>query len=330
MRRHPVSFLVITLVLCLVCLMAVCSPVTARQSSAAVSPDALPEDMRDLQIQENYIPASFKTVGTIHSLQGNVVVVHRADRQAYLGSEGDTIHENDEFYTLPGSRCRLRFVNEDVVSLAPETLFSVDSYTSQEDKGEKTSLFSMAKGKAMFYAMRLFKFKQARFRVKTPTAVMGVRGTKFGAHVYWMDEKTADSRGVQVAGSGRSIGPYLAQAGGGNGTSVTVAAVYDGYVDVNGVTLGPGQYYNSYTGTVGYDSKVLGGIEGDTSGDKGDEGEGEGEGYEGEGHGDIGDLVDTATDVTSTQTGADTEEAFSVPEGDEHEFTESYILDQMQ
>ncbi len=319
MRRHPASFPVITLVLFLACLLTVYFPVTVRQSAAAISPEVLPEDMRDLVIEDSYISSPFPNVGTIHSLQGTVVVVHRADKKAYLGSEGDAIHENDEFYTLPDSRCRLRFVNEDVVSLGADTRFSVDTYIAQEDTGEKTSIFSMVKGKAMFYAMRLFKFKQARFQVKTPTAVMGVRGTKFGAHVYWIDEKTADSRGgIQVADSGGSIGPYLAQAGSGNGTPVTVAAVGDGYVTVNGVTLGPGQYYNTFSGAVGYDPNVLGGIESDTGGDNGDEGEGEGEG-EGNGEGGDGglggDLSDTTTNITSTQTGSGTEGSSSPGEG---------------
>ena len=307
MRRFFPGPFLWTFFLALGCLFLVRPDVTA-QSSAAIAPDALPEDLQSLIIEDHYVPVTFPEAGVIHALDGNVVVIHRSNRKAYLGMEGDTVHENDEFYTLPESRCRLKFTNEDVVSLAPETRFSVDGYASQKESGEKTSFFSMAKGKAMFYAMRLFRFKKVRFQVKTPTAVMGVRGTKFGAHVYWLDDQKAESRPLRVAESGRAMGPYLAQTGGG-GTSVTIAACGDGSVDVNGNTLGPGEYFNSYTGTVGYDPSVLNGISGaaGVGGGTGGTGGGGQGGGNGDGGGGDGGLTGLVTDVTSTQTGTGTQ-----------------------
>jgi len=299
------------------CLLPVQSPAASRRT-AAISPELLPEDMRDLRIQEEYAPTSFKMAGTIHALEGDVVVLHRATREAYLGSEGDPVHENDEFYTLPETRCRLRFTNEDVVSLAPETRFSVDEYSAQEDTGEKTSVFGMVKGKAMFYAMRLFRFKKMRFQVKTPTAVMGVRGTKFGAHVYWVDEKKAESGGIRVADSGRGLGTYLAQAGPG-GTPVTVAACGDGSVTVNGITLGPGWTYNSATGAVSYNPDILSGIQQSTGGQPGGgagaggggtPGAGEEDGFSGYGD----SLSDTLSNITNIESGLDTQEGVEAEE----------------
>jgi len=300
MTRQSVCFFLVILLASL-CFLPLLRGSVAAERVAALTPDALPEDMRDLQIQEQYVSSSFKQAGVIHSLEGFVVVLHRSTREAFLGTEGDPIHENDEFYTLPDSRCRLHFTNEDVVSLAPETRFSVDEYRSDEEKAEKTSFFSMLKGKAMFYAMRLFRTKKKNFQVNTPTAVMGVRGTKFGAHVYRIEDKAAQSRAVQVADSGRGMGPLLAQTGGG-GKSVTVVACGDGSVGVNGTALGPGQYYNSYTGTVGYDPSVLGGIEGATGGSGGDGDEGGGDDTGGGGT-DNGDMVNALTTIVQTQGG---------------------------
>lgn len=301
MTRHAARFVLVILLIVLCGLPVLRGSVTA-QRTAALAPDALPEDMRDLQVQDQYVPSSFKRAGVLHSLEGNVVVVHRSTREAFLGTEGDPIHENDEFYTLRDSRCRLRFTNEDVVSLAPETRFSVDEYRSDEQKAEKTSFFSMLKGKAMFYAMRLFRTKKKNFQVKTPTAVMGVRGTKFGAHVYRIEEKSAQGRGVQVADSGRGMGRYLAQAGGG-GQWVTVVGCGDGAVGVNGTILSPGEYYNSFTDTTGYDPSVLGGIERSTGGTGGDGGDEGGGGDTGGGGVDDGSLTNVLTTVVQTQGG---------------------------
>jgi hypothetical protein len=52
----------------------------------------------------------------------------------------------------------------------------------------------------MFYAMRLFRFKKTMFQVKTPTAVMGVRGIKFGVHVYQVEDEKAEEMAAATAG----------------------------------------------------------------------------------------------------------------------------------
>ena len=51
----------------------------------------------------------------------------------------------------------------------------------------------MLRGKVMFYAVRLFKYRTASMSVKTPTAVVGVRGTKFGVEVRMMGADVAQS-----------------------------------------------------------------------------------------------------------------------------------------
>jgi len=75
----------------------------------------------------------------------------------------------------------------------------------------------------MFYVVRLFKYKTVSASVKTPTAVMGVRGTKFGVEV----RKT----GEKVAGLSNASFIYLAQNEPGN--FETVVYGFDGEVEVN-------------------------------------------------------------------------------------------------
>jgi hypothetical protein len=203
-----------------------------------------------LEIKDYFAPTDLKQVGVIHALIGNMVVIHRDTKEAYFGRAGDTIYENDSLNTLADSRCRIKFFDEDVVTMAAETEFSVESYEDQRKVGKKRSLFSMVKGKAMFYAMRLFRYKETRFRLKTPTVTVGVRGTKFGAHVYWVDEeKRADASGIKVADKGDEIGIYLAAVNPGAGTSYTDCHSEDGIVEIEeeGKVIGPGEMYRGET-----------------------------------------------------------------------------------
>jgi len=208
---------------------------------AAVPIDQVPEKLKKLDIKDYFIPSDFNRVGIIHAIRGTVVVIHKATDKAYFGMEGDYIHENDVLETLAKSRCRVRLFNEDVISMAPDSNLAVDDVEFSRKKEVKRSFFSMLKGKVMFYSLRLFSFKKSYAKLKTPTAVVGVRGTKFGVYVYWEDEGKQAKGPIQVADLGNDMGMYLATAGPGEGRKSYTRAHFedgDGYVDGKDVPAG--------------------------------------------------------------------------------------------
>ncbi|MBN2123083.1 MAG: FecR domain-containing protein [Deltaproteobacteria bacterium] len=253
----------------------------------------LPEDLTGLTIRDRYLPSPFKRVGAIHAMNGQVVVIHRATKEAYFAAAGDALHENDMIRTLGQSRCRIRLTDEDVITMASDTSFSVESYEDRREESKKESLFSMLKGKAMFYALRLFRYRDARFTLKTPTAVVGVRGTKFGAHVYRKEGGEAARGGVQVADKEAGAGFRQAQLSPEPGAgTVTDCFSEDGILDINGTPVLPGQLYQGETGAVmPTPPAVVKAFEEETAVKTEGEGEGtgtttgEGEGKEGEGQG---------------------------------------------
>jgi len=228
-----------------------CVVAWSQEPRGAAAPyDTLPAELQGLEIKDTFIPSQgFQEAGRIDALDGHVVVIHRASGEAYFGREGDPVFENDTLETLVDSRCRLRFQNGDVVSMAEETRFGVDVYQDRRQEGKSESLLSMIKGKAMFYALRLFRHKKRRFNVKTPTAVVGVRGTKFGVAVHWLVEPNAQALGVRLADRSGKLGLQLAQMNP-QAKSVTDCHSEDGVLDVAGKTVGPGQMYRGRDGEV--------------------------------------------------------------------------------
>ena len=190
---------------------------------ATVPADTIPEALKKYPISDFFVPSTEKKAGVIHRLIGSVIVIHLAKEEAYFGQPGDAIYENDALYTLKDSRCRVKFLNDDVVNMAADTDFSVDKFLDQPEKGKKDSLFSLMKGKAIFYAMRLLRYRDIKFRVRTPTATMGVRGTKVGMYVF-TDPTT--------------------------NRSVTLVASWDGNVLVNAVLIVPGEMYDTQKNVV--------------------------------------------------------------------------------
>jgi hypothetical protein len=212
---------------------------TAR--GASVPAKALPDSLKKMDIKDHFIPSSSKKAGTIHALKGHVVIVHKGTAKGYFGVKGDTIYENDSLNTLADSRCRIKLFTGDVVTLAPDTELSLDTYLDQGDQGKKTSLFSMLKGKAKFYALRLLRYKESKFRVKTPTAVAGVRGTKFILSVYEKGKEKQAGAPVLVADAGGHMATYLAKSGAGANGMCTDAFVKQGCILLNNVLICGGQ-----------------------------------------------------------------------------------------
>jgi hypothetical protein len=302
----------------------------------------LPEDLKGVAIHDTFVPAgSFSKAGVVHALQGRLVVVHRASGQAFFAGTGDPIYANDELFTLADSRCRIRFLSDDVVNMAPDTRFSVETFLDRPERGEKTSLFRMLKGKAVFYALRLFRYKQTRFKVQTPTAVVGVRGTQFGVHVFGLEGKRTQGSGVRIADSVNGVGAYLAQAGSGNGPRTgTIVACGDGYLDLTDPITGqritkvnPNEDFNTATGQKTFDprNRTLTQMTSETEvQEKEDETPAEGKTETGAGGEDVQDetqvtgedntatgepvdFTDITTNVTTQQTGDETETQGSQP-----------------
>ncbi len=144
-----------------------------------------PEALEGLSIHEAYVPSEFKEAGRIERIvgEGRVVVLHRSEGPAFFASAGDPVHENDAVFTLGRIRCRILFEDRNVVTMAPESDLIIDEVVLDSVKSEKRSRFEVTRGRAVFYAIRLFRYRDVRLHVKTPTATVGVRGTKFGTEI---------------------------------------------------------------------------------------------------------------------------------------------------
>ena len=208
-------------------------------------PGPLPKALQGADIKDYFIPIDAKEVGRIQTMKGHVVVIHRGTPKAYYARPRDTIYENDAIFTLDGSRCRVRLFNDDLVAMAANTHFAIDRYVDQREEKVKKSFFSMLKGKVMFYALRLFRYRTMAFKVNTPTAVVGVRGTKFGIHVYW-EEGSGTSGLATVVASARPMRAMVPD----EGKSYTDAFCEDGEIGVDGIVVPAGYKYDGKRGLV--------------------------------------------------------------------------------
>jgi hypothetical protein len=124
-------------------------------------------------------PGQGAPVGQMASASGQVVIVRAGTTQACLAEADHALYENDLLVTREGARAVLNLKDGSRVSLAETTRLVIDRAVYDPDAGTRESLLGMSLGKARFWVRKIAGAKRSSFRVKTETAVAGVRGSDF-------------------------------------------------------------------------------------------------------------------------------------------------------
>ncbi|MFC4297623.1 FecR domain-containing protein [Castellaniella hirudinis] len=95
-------------------------------------------------------------------------------------SKGAEVFDQDRIDTAQGARAQLRFSDGGLVSLLPETTFSVEEYRLGDAGGEDGSLvFGLLRGGLRTVTGAIGKSKHDNYQLKTPVGTLGIRGTEF-------------------------------------------------------------------------------------------------------------------------------------------------------
>lgn len=208
----------------------------ASQSIAQNAAKDLPEELRQIQISDRPIRSDTPEVGSVAAVtgRGSMVILHKKQNAGHYGRDKDPVFEEDSVYSLKDCRCRLEFRDKSVAMLSPESRLDIGEIALSLLGGEKTASFELMKGKAIFYALPLFGYRDMKFQVKTPTAMIGVRGTKFGVEVEGVREGKSEKGPLRLAG----LAPLLAQGAPIRNGVVTRIYVFEGAVEVTSLVDG--------------------------------------------------------------------------------------------
>jgi len=148
MKRH--QFIPVILVFFLINASVVSSQPMDRQP---MGPEVvLPDELQQLTIAEEFVSSDTDAVGHIQTAMGHVVVLHGDKRTAYVAAGGDPLFKEDVIFTLADSRCRIQFSTEDLITMGADTRVGIEAFIDSAATGEKSSIFKILRGKAMFYA----------------------------------------------------------------------------------------------------------------------------------------------------------------------------------
>lgn len=124
-----------------------------------------------------------KPIGLVQRVKGEAVVMHADIFVGYRLREGLLLYKGDTLMTLDKGRVRIKLNDGSLLSQSSNTEITLNKSIYDREKKTRSSFLGMVLGKARFLVSKLFSFKRSEFKVKTPTAVCGVRGSDFALEV---------------------------------------------------------------------------------------------------------------------------------------------------
>ncbi len=119
-----------------------------------------------------------KEVGQFTSVEGKVNLHKKGKPEAISVQPKTGAEEKDAVKTEAMSRAQIQFLDASTMTVAPLSNVTIESYMYDTKKGELGCLSELTKGLVHLVVNPLAKLEKKEFLVKTPTAIMGIRGTE--------------------------------------------------------------------------------------------------------------------------------------------------------
>ncbi len=127
--------------------------------------------------------AGSNPIGTVSAIEGRVLVLHSGEYKWEVLKLKDKAYLHDQVRTKQNSKVEILFDDDSLITLAANSSLEIEEHIYNPDKNFRKSAFKLFAGKLRGLLARAFSSEISNFRVNTPTAVIGVRGTEFVASV---------------------------------------------------------------------------------------------------------------------------------------------------
>ena len=120
-------------------------------------------------------------VGFVKTVTGDAWVTTTGQR--VKAAPGTEVSIGSQIKTASGASLGITFKDNTVMSFGPDTEMTVDAYLYAPAQGQLQLSTSLAKGSLNYVSGVIAKLRPEAVTVKTPSGIIGVRGTQFLAKV---------------------------------------------------------------------------------------------------------------------------------------------------
>ena len=127
------------------------------------------------------LPALAAEVGLIKVSKGSVQIERNGTKVA--APVGASVQASDVIMTGADGSAGITFTDNSLVSVGPNTVFAIDKYRFDSTTHAGEFEGSLKKGRLAAISGKMVKASPESMKIRTPSAIMGVRGTEFVVQV---------------------------------------------------------------------------------------------------------------------------------------------------
>jgi hypothetical protein len=116
-------------------------------------------------------------VAQIKTVAGQAEIVRNGAR--VVARVGDSLYEKDSIETGPDGSIGITFIDNTVMSSGPDSQIVLEDYKFNSSNFKGSMLADMNRGTVSMISGDIARSSPGAMKVKTPTAILGVRGTRF-------------------------------------------------------------------------------------------------------------------------------------------------------
>lgn len=122
-----------------------------------------------------------ENIGQIKTLTGDLSIERNGDN---IGAAlGDRVYQSDVLKTGNDSATGILFSDDSRMALGPNSEFALTKYEYDNVKGQGLAELDIRAGSLAVIAGKMVEREPESLKVRTPTAILAVRGTEFAVHV---------------------------------------------------------------------------------------------------------------------------------------------------
>lgn len=123
------------------------------------------------------LAADAAVVGTVKLARGEVSV--ERDQALLPVSVGMAVLQSDVILTGPDGSAGITFQDNSLLSLGPHSRLAIDAFRFDSTTHDGAFETTLSKGRMAVVSGKIAKHQLDAMKVRTPTALLGVRGTEF-------------------------------------------------------------------------------------------------------------------------------------------------------
>ena len=127
------------------------------------------------------VPAIAADVGLVKVSKGSVQIQRGAEKLP--APVGAAIQTNDVIVTGADGSAGVTFIDNSLVSVGPNSVFAIDKYSFDTTTHQGEFQGNLRQGRLAAISGKMVKQTPESMKIRTPSAIMGVRGTEFVVEV---------------------------------------------------------------------------------------------------------------------------------------------------